>query len=82
MFDPALTHREAKVDWPMLAALLGLMVAGAAFIFSATTATGSGSNLWLRQVASYAVGLSAAAAVCFVPYPILARWSLVFYWIV
>ncbi|MHC1769592.1 MAG: hypothetical protein AB9869_35795 [Verrucomicrobiia bacterium] len=36
MFQPNLNERESPIQWPMIVALLSLMIIGAAFIFSAT----------------------------------------------
>jgi rod shape determining protein RodA len=81
MFEPTLNERQARLDWPMILALVGLMVIGLLFIYSATTASEPDSALYLRQAVSYLLGLAAAAVVCLVPYHTLARWSLVAYWI-
>jgi rod shape determining protein RodA len=81
MFEPTLNERQARLDWPMILALVGLMVIGLLFIYSATTASEPDSALYLRQAVSYLLGLAAAAVVCLVLYHTLARWSLVAYWI-
>src|SRR4030095_13437700 len=68
-------------------AVLGLMVIGAAFIFSATGATDmAGTKPWWRftvvnQVFAYGLGLAAAVILCIQPYHRFVRWSLVAYWI-
>ena len=75
-----------KFDKLQFAALAGLMFLGTAFVFSATTAGDSAllvpwwQQLWFRQVVWYAIGLSGGAAVCFVDYHSIARWSSVIYW--
>jgi rod shape determining protein RodA len=79
-------ERHAKVDWLMLFALAGLMVAGLVFIYSATAATETAQvtawykQRWVLQIVWYIGGLSAAVLICMVDYHILARWSLVAYW--
>jgi rod shape determining protein RodA len=73
-------------DRLQLAALVGLMVLGAAFVFSATMANESAAALpwfeqtWIHQIVWYALGVGAGAAICFVDYHFLARWSFVIYW--
>ena len=87
MYDSALNDQKSRFDWPMLAALLGLMIVGALFIASATLVSEGGSDTpiwkhaWLKQVVFYAIGLGLAGLVCVVPYHRLARWSLVLYWV-
>ncbi|MBM3877300.1 MAG: rod shape-determining protein RodA [Verrucomicrobia bacterium] len=80
-----LNRREPKLDWSLLCALLGLMVLGAAFIHSARLAIESNhvdfwSKLWCRQLAWYAAGTIGFAAIGYVDYKTLARWSYVGYW--
>jgi rod shape determining protein RodA len=82
MFEPYLNERESRVDWLMLAALLGLMTIGIAFIYSASTVSDPSSTLYLRQTVAYILGLVLAAVVCLVDYHVLARWAMVGYWIV
>src|ERR1051326_4160109 len=87
MFDTRLNERESPVQWPMIMAVLGLMIIGAAFIYSATSHNELFWQLaWYRQlafkqIAFYGLGLAAAMAICFVSYRRLARWSLVIYWV-
>jgi rod shape determining protein RodA len=86
MFDPSLKERKPGPDRLQLAALAGLMFLGAAFVFSATTASESAAALpwmdqtWVHQLVWYALGIAAGAAICFVDYHLLARWSFVAYW--
>jgi len=81
-----LFEKYEKLDRLQLLALAVLMLVGAAFVCSATTATPFEADkpwfeqLWFRQVIWYALGGGAAAAVCLVDYHTLARWSLVGYW--
>lgn len=85
--DSHLKEREAMVDWPLVIALLCLMVIGAMFIFSATAYNESlNQQPWfqqrfVKQIFSYGLGIGCAAAICFVDYHLIARWSLVIYWI-
>ena len=86
MFAPALNHREARLEWPLWTAVLGLMLLGAAFIFSATGDADAAANLpWWRyravgHVLASVLGLGVVSALCLVGYGRLARWSLVAYW--
>ncbi len=83
MFTPV--PRE-KFDKLQIAALVGLMCLGAAFVFSATmvsqieTDKAWFAQVWFRQVIWYALGIGVAAALCAVDYHSLARWSFVAYW--
>jgi rod shape determining protein RodA len=86
MFRPSLNDRQSPIQWPMILALLGLMVIGAAFIYSATANNDVFRQLaWYRrpafkQISFYMLGLAGGAAICFVNYRRLARWALVMYW--
>jgi rod shape determining protein RodA len=86
MFEAILSERRARLDRLQVAAVFGLMLLGAAFVYSATMANQSFSSMpwynqsWVRQIVWYALGLGAAAALCFVEYHTLARWSFVVYW--
>jgi rod shape determining protein RodA len=81
-----LIEKYDKLDRLQLVALAGLMLVGAAFVCSATTASPFEAEkawfaqIWFRQVIWYVLGLGAAAVVCLVDYHTLARWSLVGYW--
>ena len=81
------THMpREKFDKLQIAALVGLMCLGAAFVFSATmvsqieTDKAWFAQVWFRQVIWYALGVGVAAALCAVDYHSLARWSFVAYW--
>jgi rod shape determining protein RodA len=82
-----LSESQSRVEALQIAALAGLMVIGAAFVFSATMVSEAAaaapwySQSWFRQVAYYILGAAAATAVCLVDYRIWARWSFVIYWI-
>ncbi|MBX3731076.1 MAG: rod shape-determining protein RodA [Verrucomicrobiae bacterium] len=86
-WDLPTVRPERRVEWPLWLAVAGLMVLGAAFIFSATGAADAAANLpWWRfrvvnQVVAYLLGIALVGALCLVDYSRLARWSLVAYWI-
>jgi rod shape determining protein RodA len=86
MTNDPLNEKHNKLDRLQLIALAGLMLLGAAFVFSATMVSPFEmeklwfAQVWFRQVIWYALGIGAAAAVCLVDYHTLARWSLVAYW--
>jgi rod shape determining protein RodA len=81
MFEAYLNERGSRVDWIMIGALVGLMIIGVAFIYSASTVSDPNSSLYLRQAAAYALGIVLAAVICLVDYHVLARWAMVGYWI-
>ncbi len=87
MFDTALNQRESRLDRVQLVAVFGLMVLGAAFVYSATMVSESArlmpwyNQSWFRQIVWYALGIGAATAVCCMDYHTLARWSAPAYWI-
>src|SRR5712672_1424831 len=87
MFEKNLIERQARIDWPLVLSLLGLMALGGVFVFSATTVSEAAreaawyhQHYFIMQLAWYAIGMIAAVAICLVDYNILARWSLVAYW--
>ena len=86
MFDRALNERQPRLERMQLVALFGLMVLGAAFVYSATMVNESASSgpwysqSWFRQIVWYALGTGAAAALCCADYHTLTRWSMVAYW--
>ncbi|MEI6390112.1 MAG: FtsW/RodA/SpoVE family cell cycle protein [Verrucomicrobiota bacterium] len=86
MFDRALNERQPRLERMQLVALFGLMVLGAAFVYSATMVNESASSgpwysqSWFRQIVWYALGTGAAAALCCADYHTLTRWSMVVYW--
>ena len=85
MFSTRTIPKE-PFDRLQIAALAGLMLVGAAFVFSATMVNDVAATLpwydqsWVRQIVWYALGFGAAAALCLVDYHTLARWSFVAYW--
>jgi rod shape determining protein RodA len=86
MINLAINERHDRLDRLQLAALAGLMVLGAAFVYSATMANESAVALpwynqtWVHQVVWYALGLGAGAGLCLLDYHTLSRWSFVVYW--
>ncbi len=87
MFNLSSNESQAKVDWWLVLGILGLMVVGTLFIYSATMAHESNTFApWYRQryilqIAWYTIGSIAAVVVCFIDYHVLARWSLLAYWL-
>ena len=88
MFDAHLNEAKgkARVDKLQLVALCGLMLLGAAFVFSATMVNESAAaaawyrQSWFRQLIWYILGSGAAVALCFIDYRTISRWSFVVYW--
>src|SRR5579885_932721 len=87
MLDSVLTKKaEPRLERLQLAALVGLMVLGALFVFSATMSNPQEMDkawydqTWVHQLVWYALGIGAGAAICLVDYHLLARWSFVGYW--
>ena len=79
-------EHQSKIDWVMILALVGLMIVGVSFIYSATMSNEAISTApwylqrYFMQIAWYVIGLTAAATICLIDYHVLARWSLVAYW--
>src|SRR5207248_3164935 len=88
MYEAELNEHRNDLDWPLLIATLGLLIIGVAFVFSATSADESAWELpwykqtYLRQVFWCGFGVGAAALICLVDYIVLARWSMVAYWLI
>lgn len=86
MFEAILNERQARIDKLQLLAIAGLMFLGAAFIYSATTASENISDLplynqtWFRQLIWYAMGIGAAVGLCLIDYRVFTRWSIIIYW--
>jgi len=83
MFESHLNEHQSRVDWRMIAALLGLMIIGVAFIYSAKPpleTTAWYNHYFVRQIIWYVIGVAAAIAVCVLDYHSLARWAIVAYW--
>ena len=87
MTDTALNERPARLDKLQLIALLGLMLVGLAFVYSATMVSESARarpllyQEYFRQLVWYGLGLVGAAVLCVVDYRTLSRWSYVIYWL-
>ncbi|HVY69797.1 MAG TPA: FtsW/RodA/SpoVE family cell cycle protein, partial [Verrucomicrobiae bacterium] len=87
MYESSLNVRHTRFDWGLLLGLLGLMIIGGLFIYSATAATDQlNGTVWYRhrivtQVGYYVFGSLVAVCICAVDYRILCRWSLVAYWL-
>lgn len=87
MFEPHLNERKHPVEWSLVVAIVGLMVIGVTFIYSASVANEAGralgwfQRLYGKQIIWYTFGLSVAAAICLFDYRTLARWSIVGYWV-
>lgn len=83
---PFSSYRERRIEWPLVAAVLGLMVMGGLFVASATLARTGADELvwyrqgWFRQVVWYGLGLTVGVAIAWQDYRYLARWSMVLYW--
>ena len=86
MFDANLNEHKSRIDRLQLFALLGLMLLGVAFVYSATMVNESAAaariynQLWFRQIVWYGAGIGACVALCLVDYHTLARWAFVGYW--
>jgi rod shape determining protein RodA len=86
MFDQTLNEPQARVDKLQVAGICGLMLLGAAFVYSATMVGESAASRlwyqqeWVRQIAWYVLGTGAAIGISLVDYRTLARWSFVAYW--
>ncbi|HZR16570.1 MAG TPA: FtsW/RodA/SpoVE family cell cycle protein [Verrucomicrobiae bacterium] len=88
MFDAHLNEAKGmgRLDKLQLAALCGLMILGAIFVFSATMVNESAAaapwyrQSWVRQVVWYVLGSGAAVSLCFVDYRAISRWAFVIYW--
>ncbi len=81
MFERSLNERERRMEWPLMAAVLGLMALGLTAIYSSSTAINPNSNFHWKQAIFYVLGLGLAAGICLLDYKILARWALIGYWL-
>jgi len=83
MFEPHLNERESRVDWRMILAIVGLMIIGAAFIYSAQPPSETAAwykHYYVRQIVWYAIGLTAGIGACLIDYHSLTRWAIIAYW--
>src|SRR6266436_337722 len=80
------SESQSRIDRLQIAALCGLMVLGALFVYSATMVSETAlsaplyKQIWFRQIIWYLIGLGAATGVCLINYHTLARWAVVAYW--
>jgi rod shape determining protein RodA len=86
MFAIAQTERQSRIEWLQLLGLVGLMLAGVLFIYSATHARVSDpipwhKELFIRQMFWCFSGVGLGALMCLIDYRSLSRWSMVGYWI-
>jgi rod shape determining protein RodA len=84
MNDTPVIPSPPRIDWALVLGLIGLMLVGAAFIFSAKS--GNDEIVWynqffVRQLFWYAIGSIAAILVAFVNYRTICRFALPLYWI-
>jgi rod shape determining protein RodA len=85
MFETSLIDPHKTLDRLQIAAVVGLMLLGAAFVYSATSAAQVASiiswynQLWVRQIIWYGLGLGIASVLCLLDYRALSRWALVIY---
>jgi rod shape determining protein RodA len=87
MFDTHLNEPQGRVDKLQLLAICGLMLLGAAFVFSATMVNAPAAaapwyhQSWFRQIIWYVLGIGAAIGLCFIDYRTISRWAFVTYWV-
>jgi len=85
MYDTPINERHPRVSWPLILALLGLMLISVAFISSAKPPVEGIAwhrQFYVKQMIWFVLGSGAAVGICMLDYRSLARWSLVAYWIV
>src|SRR5258706_2702671 len=88
MFDSLFSESQSRIDKLQIAALCGLMIIGALFVYSATMVSEASATvpiynqLWFRQLIWYVAGIGGAIGVCMIDYRIMARWSFVIYWLI
>jgi rod shape determining protein RodA len=86
MFESILNERQARIDKLQLLAIAGLMLVGAAFIYSATMVNDNVRALpiynqtWFRQLIWYGLGTGVAIGMCLLDYRSILQWSVVIYW--
>src|SRR5262245_38159812 len=87
MTSVAVTSNNYRVDRLQLVALLGLMLLGGAFVYSASMVTEVASTaFWytqscLRQSVWSWLATCAAGCLCLVDYRTISRWSFIICWI-
>lgn len=86
MFERHLNQRESRIDWMLVGPLLGLMLLGLAFIYSASFAHEAARTLawyrqlYLKQFVWYVIGTGLVGLTLLIDYRIWTRWAMVFYW--
>jgi rod shape determining protein RodA len=83
MKEASITPTPPRVDWMLVLSLLGLMLVGTAFIFSAKS--GNADVAWynqfyVRQLFWYGISSIAAIVVALVDYRAICRFALPIYW--
>jgi rod shape determining protein RodA len=87
MFETHLNEPGKRVDMTLVLSVLGLMMVGVVFIYSASFANEASQSLvwfkklYAKQIIFYGVGICGIAALCFFDYRTLTRWSIVGYWL-
>lgn len=87
MFAPIGMEKQGRLDKLQIAAIAGLMLIGAAFVYSATMVSDSAAaevwfkQSWFRQILWYALGAAAGATVCVMDYRSVSRYAFVIYWL-
>lgn len=85
LLEQTRASKRVPIDWSVMGAVLGLMVLGFMFIYSARFAA-EGEDLSLvsrfagRQVIWYIIGSAAMITVCVMDYRVMSRYSYVGYW--
>jgi rod shape determining protein RodA len=84
MYELSLNQKRPGPDWPLALALVGLMLVGLAFIYSAKS--GNEGVAWYnqfyaRQLLWYVAGTIAAVVVCLIDYRYLTRYATLAYWL-
>src|SRR6266404_790517 len=84
MFESNLNERQSRLDWRLIGAIAGLMIVGAAFIYSAkppSETTAWYNQFHVRQTIWYGIGILAAVGICLIDYHSVARWAVIAYWL-
>lgn len=83
--QPTSTPKRIPVDWTIMLAVVGLMILGVMFIYSARLSREGldmafTNRLAFRQLIWYVIGAGAMTAMCMTDYRIMSRYSYVAYW--
>lgn len=87
MHERSINERESRINGVLLMPVVGLMVIGLLFIYSASFAHEAARTLewyrqlYVKQLIWYVLGSAGLALVVWVDYRVLARWSFVIYWV-